>query len=89
MIIKQPEEVNSEKKSIYKPCIADLKVKYNLDSIEVIGIMFGARGTITKFFEEFRKRFCLTKVLTNKIVNIILKGSCKIVHNHLYNTNRD
>lgn len=82
----QPDEVNNEKKQIYEPCIPDLKSKYNLDHIEVIGLMFGARGTITSFFNDFRKKFGLPKNLTTKLVNIILKGSCKILHNHIYNT---
>jgi len=85
--INQPIEINIEKKQIYEPCIPDLKSKYNLHSIEVIGLMFGARGTITHFYEDFRKRFGFGKDLTHKIVNTVLKGSCKILQNHISSHN--
>jgi len=63
----------------------NLGKKYQLKQIEVIGLMIGARGTIPKFFEDFRKRFQLPKDLIHKIVMNVLRGSCNILHNHLYN----
>src|SRR5271154_2727183 len=64
----QPEEVNKEKQEIYNACITDLLQKYQLKHIEVIGLLIGARGTITKFFEEFRGKFRLPKSLRDEVV---------------------
>src|SRR5436190_6957133 len=53
----QPKLVDEEKKSIYEPCVKYLKEKYNLNDVSVHGLMIGARGTIPKRFEHFRKKF--------------------------------
>lgn len=58
--------------------------KFNLKSIEVIGLFIGARGTIPTFFENFRKKFDLPKSLCHDIALSAIKGSCHIFHNHLY-----
>jgi len=83
----QTEEVDREKKSHYEPTIPDLKEKFNLESVEVIGIMIGARGTIPKFFEDFRRRFNLPKQINTSIVDSVIKDSVYILRNHLYNFN--
>ena len=83
--LSQPEEVNEEKKAIYEPCIPNLCEKYNLSCIEVIGLFIGARGTITNFFENFRKKFKLPKNLRDQVVLTALKGSSQILQHHLYN----
>jgi len=46
----QPMEVHLEKKSIYDPVVEDMKSKYKLNfNIEVIGILVGARGSISNY----------------------------------------
>jgi hypothetical protein len=81
---QQPQEVDIEKKSHYVPCIPYFREKYKIDNIEVTGLLVGARGTITKFFEEFRKKFKLSKIIIEEIVISCIRNSCKILHNHLY-----
>jgi Reverse transcriptase (RNA-dependent DNA polymerase) len=80
----QPEDVNLEKQEIYYPCVPDLMIKYNLQQIDVIGLFVGSRGTISSFFENFRKRFKLPVSLRGEVVLAALKGSCQILHHHLY-----
>ncbi len=82
--LNQPGEVDIEKRKIYEPCEDYIKEKYQLNSVSVIGLMIGARGTITKFFENFIKTFGIPSKFKNEIVLIVLKGSCQIVQNHLY-----
>ena len=55
----QAKGVDEEKRNKYKDSIPDLLQKYNLVSIDIIGLYIGARGTITNFFEEFRKKLQL------------------------------
>ena len=50
----QPSDVDKEKKSIYEPTVPYFLEKYNLKSISVTGIFFGAQGTISKFFVQWR-----------------------------------
>jgi hypothetical protein len=50
--LEQPEDVNLEKQGIYNPCLPDLREKYNLKSLEVIGVFVGARGTTSNFFQS-------------------------------------
>ena len=80
----QAKEVDEEKRNKYKDSIPDLLQKFNLVSIDIIGLYIGVRGTITKFFEEFRKKFHLPKSMVEDIVISVLKGSTSIAHNHLY-----
>ena len=82
---EQPEEVHLEKCAIYEPCIPYFQNKFKLNNIEVIGLMFGARGTITSFFEHFRHRFKLQKSILNELIISIIRGTNQIAHNHLYN----
>ncbi|KAJ4429474.1 hypothetical protein ANN_21643 [Periplaneta americana] len=44
----QPEDVNQEKINIYLPTVDYFKAKYQLEDIEVIGLLIGARGVIPK-----------------------------------------
>lgn len=80
----QPYDVDKEKRNIYEPCIPDLLIKYQLTKIKIIGLLIGARGTITNFFEDFRKTFNLPKSLREQIVLSVLKGSSCLLQNHLY-----
>ncbi|KAJ4440738.1 hypothetical protein ANN_08962 [Periplaneta americana] len=74
----QPEDVNKEKINIYLPTVDYFKAKYQLEDIEVIGLLIGARGVIPKFFESFRKTFELPQTLTADITSV-LKRSCQIL----------
>jgi len=85
--LDQAMQVHNEKSQIYNSVRNDLMTRYDLNNIEVIGLMIGARGTITTFFEDFRKKFNLPTSLREKIVTIVLKGPSSILHNHLYNFN--
>jgi len=84
MSLEQADEVNKEKQSIYDPCIPDLITKYQLNSIKVIGLFIGARGTITRFFEDFREGFRLPKSLSEENAVTALKSSIPILYHHLY-----
>lgn len=75
--------VDEEKKRIYEPCIPDVKEKLKLKSLEVIGLLIGARGTLTKFFLDFCTKFKIENVIENIGIEAI-KGSCKIYNNHIY-----
>jgi len=44
--------------------------------------MIGARGTITEFFEVFRKRFALPTSLRADIVISVIQNSARILHSH-------
>ncbi|KAJ4448657.1 hypothetical protein ANN_00047, partial [Periplaneta americana] len=75
----QPEDVNQEKINIYLPTVDYFKAKDQLEDIEVIGLLIGARGVIPKFFESFRKTFELPQTLTADIITSVLKRSCQIL----------
>ena len=75
-------EVHEEKKLIYEPTIDYFKNKYGLNEITVYGLLIGARGTISSFFEDFRQKFQLTASLRDDIVMSVLKKSCQILSNH-------
>lgn len=82
---EQPEEVHREKCAIYEQCIPYFQEKHKLNQIEVIGLMLGARGTITSFFETIRQRFKLKKSIINELIISIIRGTNQIAHNPLYN----
>jgi len=83
--LSQPEEVHIEKSNIYKETVPYYKNKYNLKEINVIGLMVGARGTITTKFVTFCKQYGVTKKTIKQISLSALKDSIKILRNHLYN----
>ncbi|KAJ4428860.1 hypothetical protein ANN_25853 [Periplaneta americana] len=80
----QPEDVNKEKINIYLPTVDHFKAKYQLEDIEVIGLVIGARGVIPKFFESFRKTFELPQTLNADIITSVLKRSCHILSHHIH-----
>ncbi|KAJ4427892.1 hypothetical protein ANN_23900 [Periplaneta americana] len=80
----QPEDVNQEKINIYLPTVDYFKAKYQLEDIEVIGLLIGARGVIPKFFESFKKTFELPQTLTADIITSVLKRSCQILNYRNY-----
>ena len=63
----QPISVHKGKCRIYEPTIQYYITKYHPTSIEVVGLMIGARGTIPDFFVKFCRRF--------KIHNAFIKKS--------------
>ncbi|KAJ4438068.1 hypothetical protein ANN_14007 [Periplaneta americana] len=66
--------------SIKKRSTVDyFKAKYQVEDIEVIGLLIVARGVIPKFFESFRKTFELPQTLTADIITSVLKRSCQIL----------
>jgi hypothetical protein len=81
----QALEVDQEKKAIYEPCIPYLLSNYNLLHLDVIGLFIGSRGTIPKFFDEFRKSMNLPHSLTEDISLTVIRSSLHIHHNHTYN----
>ena len=85
---QQPEAVNVEKQGIYNPCIPYLKDKYDLEEMEVIGLLVGARGTIPQFFKDFANQFRIPKSVIDSIAISAVKGSAQILHNHLHNNNQ-
>ena len=87
MNVQQADEVNKEKQSIYESCIPDVMIKYKLKNVKVIGLFIGARGTITRFFEDFRELFRLPKSLSEEIALTALKTSIQILNHHLYAPN--
>ncbi|KAJ4437697.1 hypothetical protein ANN_17842 [Periplaneta americana] len=54
---QQPAEIHYEKCRIYEPTVPFYLEKYHLTSIEVVGLMVGARGTIPRLFVTFCKKF--------------------------------
>ena len=79
----QPAEVHIEKCRIYEPTIPYYLEKYKLTDIEVIGLMVGARGTIPRLFVNFCRRFNINKTSIYNIALAAIKGSIKILRNHL------
>jgi hypothetical protein len=83
--ITQSDDVDNEKKLIYEPCIPDILKKCNLKKLKVIGLLIGARGTITKFFEDFRTTFGLPVSFRDEVAIHAIRGSHRIYHHHVYN----
>lgn len=82
----QPTEVDMEKKKIYEPTIPYYKNKYGLQEIEVIGLMIGARGSLTSMFILFCERFNIPKDVMKQIVLCTVRSSIAILRNHIYNS---
>lgn len=77
-------DVDIEKRSIYEPCVDYIENTHNLTNIEVIGLLVGARGCLSKFFDDFCQKFKLKKGFAKRVSIEAMKGSIKILHNHLY-----
>lgn len=80
----QPTDVDKEKKDIYNPTRQFFMDKYKIDKVEVIGLFIGTRGTISKFFMDFAKKFSISKKVTHTIVLETIKYSVLILRHHLY-----
>ncbi|KAJ4443021.1 hypothetical protein ANN_04671 [Periplaneta americana] len=80
---EQPADVDKEKKNIYNPTIPYYLQKYQLEELEVIGLLVGARGTATLFMKDVFKRLGIPTSIT--IVTLAaLKGSITLLKHHLY-----
>lgn len=84
--LNQATEVDIEKKSIYEPCLPYLSQKYNvpLKQWSVIGLLFGSRGSITKFTWNYLKELHIPFDYVMSILINIIKDSLQILHHHLY-----
>lgn len=80
----QPDDVNEEKNLIYRPTIPYYSSVYKLKNIEIIGLLVGARGTITKNFVQFTKTFNLNPALLKTVSITAVKYSIYILRNHIY-----
>ncbi|PSN45676.1 hypothetical protein C0J52_16595 [Blattella germanica] len=77
----EPIEVHNEKCSIYNATISYYKNKYQLKDIVVLGLMVGARGTITSQFVQFCRQFNLDKNFIKEIA--IIYGTMAIIKTKL------
>ena len=73
--------------NVYVPTIPYYKEKYGLVDIEVIGLMIGARGTITSFFKNFCGKFNIKEAVIKRIVQSTVRGSIGILRQHIYGPN--
>ena len=80
----QPDDVHKEKVDIYGPTIPYFSAHYNLENIQVIGLLVGARGTITSKFAKFIDEFNLHPSLLKTISITALKYSVYILRHHIY-----
>lgn len=85
---QQANNVNDEKKSIYNPCIPHFSERYkmNINTWEVKGLLFGARGTSFKLTKTILLSLKFSNEDINKICLMVLRDSLSILHNHLYNS---
>ena len=58
--------------------------KYCFSNWEVIGLLFGARGMITKFTTDTFHHFSLPSTILTDAELQILHNSLTILHNHLF-----
>ena len=82
--------VQREKNEIYASCAPDLAEKYKNfghREFEVIGLWFGARGTVSTGVINFFERFGLDKKVLPEFTETILSDSVRMLHHHIYATN--
>ncbi|KAJ4436182.1 hypothetical protein ANN_18812 [Periplaneta americana] len=79
--LNQATEVDIEKKSIYEPCLPYLSQKYNvpLKQWSVIGLLFGSRGSITKFTWNYLKEIHIPFDHVMSILINIIKDYANLV----------
>ncbi|CAN0600844.1 unnamed protein product, partial [Ectocarpus sp. 12 AP-2014] len=82
------KEVRREKAAIYEKCIADIEAKYESQfgkrQYEVIGLWFGARGTVSQQLVDFFERFELDKETLVEMAEAVISMSVQMVHHHIY-----
>ena len=84
--LEQADEVNAEKRNHYLDTIPNYKLRFpQIRSWDVIGLLFGARGTIPKFTADILlKNLKISNSTMHEIIIGVVKDSCTILHNHLY-----
>ena len=80
---EQPLEVHDQKVNHYTSCIDHYKEEFGVENIEIIGLMIGARGTITKQFLEFCKQFEIPSKTIEDIILKVVEWSVIILNHHL------
>ena len=79
--------VQKEKRRIYRGCIQDLSRRYRQfgeREFEVIGLWWGARGTISTGVIQFFDRFKLDKKMLPELAETIMISSIRMLHHHIY-----
>ncbi|KAJ4426583.1 hypothetical protein ANN_26381 [Periplaneta americana] len=81
---EQPAEVDKEKKNVYNRTIQYYLQKYELEELEVIGLLVGARGIATLFMKDVFKRLGMPTSVIPIVTLAALKGSIALLNHHLY-----
>ena len=79
--------VQSDKNKIYRGCAADLAQRFQgkrLVEFEVIGLWWGARGTVGPSVLEFFMRFDLPKKRIVWLTEMVMTASLNLLHQHIY-----
>lgn len=84
---EQAIRVNTEKETIYRPCIPHFSERYNLpvNAWAVKGLLFGSRGTAYQWTADILKGLGMSVINLKLCCSMILKDSIQILQNHLYN----
>ena len=80
----QPARVDAEKKLIYEPTIPYFRERYGVERIEVVGMLFGARGSIPLKVRDSFKTLNLPLSLLGIIAQDTLRRSIFLLRHHLY-----
>ena len=82
--------VQAEKEAIYSGCSDDLKrsfPQYPIENIEIYGLWFLARGTISPQIVSFFNRFGLDESHLVGMAESVVIDSIKMIHHHIYASN--
>ena len=87
--VHQAAQIDQEKKAIYELCLPYLADKFQipLSNWIVIGLLFGARGSASKFSVGTLKALKITVFEIDLIILQVLKGSLQILKYQLYFNN--
>ena len=80
-------KVQKDKQDIYESCFDDLAQRYPAiqgREREVIGLWFGARGTVSTRLVQFFDRFKLERKKLVEISESVLAESIRMIHFHIY-----
>ena len=83
----QDQKIQEEKLRTYGTCFADLENRYpsfGKREWEVIGLWFGARGTISKSVLKFFADFGLPLDVLPEIAESVLSDSIRMLNRHIY-----
>ena len=82
--------IQVEKEAIYSGCSGDLKKsfpQYPIQNIEILGLWFGARGTISPQIVSLFNRFGLDESHLVGMAESVVIDSIKMIHHHIYASN--